>query len=362
MRAVSPNAGVNDWRWWALGLIPAFLVLTALIETPRFLSSLIAPTSEPGPNSFYDYASCWGSWILLGPAVFWFFCRFPLAGRDTVRNIPLHVVAGVAFIAVHLALHASADFLFSHPSAGSFAEYYLRCVRYLSTLEVIIFVMLNGGFHAVRFAIGAGAAAKRERELEHLKTAAELEALRRRLEPHFLFNALNSLCAMLPEEAPPRKMATRLADYLRLVLDRASSEKVSLREELALVHSYLEIESVRHGPRLTTKFCVCGDVMNAATPVLVLQPLVENAVRHATADTLDTAEVVVRAGRAGGALRLTVSNSHTADGARPFGEGHGHAIIRQRLEANYGAAAEFHVVRANGLYSAEIVLPFEVTS
>lgn len=361
MRARSPFGAfdVNDWRWWTLALVPLFVILTLLIETPRFAYELVTGVDESMPSALYDYASCWGSWLLLAPALFWCLARFPIGGRTPLRHAVLHVALALAFIAAHLAMHVSFDFIFAVPEADSFATQYLRYVRYMGPFEIIVLLMIDGLFHAVRFAIGAKEAAERERELRHLKTTAELEALRRRLEPHFLFNALNSLCAMLPEDAPPRQMAARLSDYLRLVLDRAGSEMVTLREEMALVHSYLEVESVRHGPRLVTKFQVSGEVMDAPTPVLMLQPLVENAVRHATAGDGAPASVQVEARRANGDLLLAVTNSYIAATPRRSDGGQGHAIIRERLRANYGPRADLRVTQTDTSFSAQIILPLE---
>lgn len=352
---------VDDWRWWSLAILPAFLALTILIEIPGALSGFILQR-ELAPNLLIlQYAECWLFWTAIAPMMFWFFCRFPIEGSCWVRRAALHVAAMIVFVAAHLALHAATEFTRILNEESAFLERFTAFLRYSAPTEVITFLMIDGAFHAVRFSARARWAAERERELQHLKTIAELEALRRRLQPHFLFNALNSLCAMLPERDSARQMATRLSDYLRLTLNRASTEMVSLREELALVHAYLEIEGVRHGARLATRFHVSEDVMDAPTPVLMLQPLVENAVKFATAGGAERAEVTVEAQRRNGALALTVANTLSA-AAPPPGESQGHAIIRERLSANYGSRARLEVERSSTHFRALIVLPLEAAA
>lgn len=349
---------VDDWRWWSLAILPAFIVLTALIEMPGVISGLLLQREAAPALLMLQYAECWLYWTALAPLMFWFMCRFPVEGSCWIKRALLHVAATVGFVASHLALHAATDFTRIVTDEYAFVERLTALLRYSAPTEVITFLMIDGAFHAVRFSARARWAAERERELLHLKTVAELEALRRRLQPHFLFNALNSLCAMLPERDNARQMATRLSDYLRLTLNRASKEMVSLREEMALLHAYLEVESVRHGDRLATRFSISEDVLDAPTPVLVLQPLVENAVKFATAGVEDVGEVTLDAHRRNGALVLRVTNS-ISDGAPPTGENQGHAIIRERLAANYGAGAALRTDRSGGRYVAEITLPLE---
>lgn len=358
--SLMPNArSVNDWRWWSLAVVPVFLALTALLETPRLLSVLVDGNNDAWTSLFVVYLNCWTFWILAGPALFWFFCRYPLDGEEMAKRVALHVVAALLFVLVHISVDGALDVPGWFDPGTPVLDRIGRLLRSSAGLELVIFLMLDGVFHAVRFSVRARQAADRERELTHLKTRAELEALRRRLEPHFLFNALNSLCAMLPEGDQARSMAMRISDYLRIVLDRASSEKVPLREELAIVRSYLEIEEIRHADRLDTSFSVDRGAMDVLTPVMVLQPLVENAVRYATAGTAEPGRVKVRAQRRDDRLLLSVSNSYVPGNDGPSCGGWGHAIIRERLAANYGEAAELRISDDAKQFLVEVDLPCE---
>jgi hypothetical protein len=355
-----PNArSVNDWRWWSLAAVPAFIALTLLLQMPSLLSVVVDGSAEAWRGTFVIYVTCWVFWIAIGPPLFWFFCRYPLDGGSITTKLALHFAAALAFVLIHTGMHAAIDTAGWFEPGTPIGTRYRTLLSSSAGLELIVFVMIDGAFHAVRYAVRARQSADRERELTHLKTRAELEALRRRLEPHFLFNALNSLCAMLPEGDQARQMAMRISDYLRIVLDRASSEKVPLREELAIVRSYLEIEEIRHGDRLDTSFSVDRKALDAQTPVMVLQPLVENAVRFATAGGASPARVMLKAQRQGDRLALTVSNSFRSDDGDLSGQGWGHAIIRERLTANYCDDADFRIETENGQFVVHVELPYE---
>jgi hypothetical protein len=208
---------------------------------------------------------------------------------------------------------------------------------------------------------------QREHEMRRLATEAELRALRAQLNPHFLFNALNTL-GQLMQSAPDRALTTlyRLTGLLRAVLRRTNGEFVALREELEIVESYLAIERERFQERLTVSIDVPDDLLGARIPPLVLQPLVENAVKHGIAPLREGGAVTVRAtydvtpGDDAGYLRLCVvdtGSGHAAASAHS-GTGVGLSNIEARLRHYFGAGAAL-VVRETpgGGTTVEICVP-----
>jgi two-component system sensor histidine kinase AlgZ len=205
----------------------------------------------------------------------------------------------------------------------------------------------------------------RVREAQAAARDAELRALRYQLNPHFLFNTLNAISTLVAERrnTDANRMLARLADLLRATLERGEVHEVALAEELALTGHYLDIEKIRLGERLVLKVKVGPDLLQAAVPALLLQPLVENAIRHGIAPRAQGGRLALCIERAGERLRLELRNDGVAAGAsadatRPA---IGLANVRERLARLYGAAHAFDFELApNGDCRVAISLPFRV--
>lgn len=192
--------------------------------------------------------------------------------------------------------------------------------------------------------------AERERALqaEALAQSARLEALRYQLNPHFLFNALNAVSTLVTERRneDATSMIARLADLLRATLDRPAGEDVSLADELDVVRRYLAVEQIRFGDRLRVDFEVDGDALQARVPPLVLQPLVENAIRHGISPRPEGGRLSIRASRLDGRLRMTVED----DGAGMPADartGVGLSNTADRLRLKYGEDHQLALERAS---------------
>jgi two-component system LytT family sensor kinase len=201
----------------------------------------------------------------------------------------------------------------------------------------------------------------REQQMQRLATEAELRALRAQLNPHFLFNALTTI-GYLIQEAPPRALATllRLTSVLRGVLRRSSAEFSTLDEEIELVASYLDIERARFEERLRISVEIAPDVRDALIPTLLLQPLVENAVRHGIAPVRAGGRVRVAAEKRGEELRILVEDTGVGfDPAAPAAAGGlGLRSVADRLRAHYAGAAALHIrSRVGSGTTVEIVMP-----
>ncbi len=187
---------------------------------------------------------------------------------------------------------------------------------------------------------------------------AELRALRAQLDPHFLFNSLNSINALIgsdPEGA--RRMCEGLGDFMRQTLRLGSRRLVPLCEEIALVDHYLAIEKVRFGERLQVSRALDAAALDCLVPPLLLQPLVENAIKHGVAGRIEGGVVRLQARRIDGRLLLEVENPVDADAfARP-GEGVGLENVRRRLSATGAREAQLEVVRSPECFCVRLSLP-----
>lgn len=189
---------------------------------------------------------------------------------------------------------------------------------------------------------------------------AELRALRAQIDPHFLFNSLNSVAGLVtvaPERA--RVMCQMLGDFLRDSLTLGSSRWLPLGREVQLARQYLAIEQVRFGARLTVACEVAEDASSVSVPPLILQPLVENAVRHGVATRLDGGQVSIDARRVGDVVVIGVTNPRDPDVERR-GTGFGLDIVRRRLAAAFGGRAALSVESTADAYRVTLTVPAPV--
>jgi two-component system, LytTR family, sensor histidine kinase AlgZ len=210
----------------------------------------------------------------------------------------------------------------------------LRDLAVLGVAGIVLYAQ-SMAVHYLLLTIEASRAAER-RMLESQVTArdAELRALRAQLHPHFLFNSLNSISALAgPDPEAARHMCQLLGDFLRLSLGLGASERVALSEELALAENYLAIEQVRFGSRLCVERHVDAAAATCLVPPLLIQPLIENAVKHGVADRVEGGTVRIDASVVGDELRIEVANPRDPAAPPRRGQGLGLENVRQRLRA-----------------------------
>src|SRR3954470_11071741 len=213
---------------------------------------------------------------------------------------------------------------------------------------------------AAAFAVSRDAE-RRGLELQVLAREAELRALRAQLDPHFLFNSLQSISALTTADpAAARRMCLLLADFLRETLALGARERIPLSSELSLAQRFLAIEQVRFGDRLRVE--VAADAADQClVPPLVLQPLVENAVTHGIAHVLEGGVVRIAAARGGATLRISIDNPCDRD--RPAGRGSGVGLtnVRARLRTLYGRDATLSTEEKEGRFIASVEVPVETS-
>jgi two-component system LytT family sensor kinase len=307
----------------------------------------------------------WVFWALMLPLVVWAVRLFPVR-RDTLGwALPAHLVTGLVLAVGHYTIHMFFMGVIGHATwaeqGHSWGEHFLPYMRYSLLPSFGTYVVLAGGI------LGWDYYRKyRERELQasQLETQlsqARLQALRMQLNPHFLFNAMNSIAMLVRRSANTEavRMLAGLSDLLRYVLEDSPAEEVSLRDELDFVQRYLEIERIRFQDRLRVKLDIADEALDAYLPNLLLQPMVENAIRHGIARKVGNGVVDVAARRLGDRLILQVSDDGPGLPAGPRVDGVGIANTRKRLEQMYGSEQSLELRNAaTGGMIATVSLPY----
>jgi len=291
----------------------------------------------------------WWYWAAATPLILALGRRMPLERARLSRTLPGHVGAALLLGVLHTLLVA-ALWLQLAPPGGQPVRWSATFLGYFNSrlvFDLLIYGAILGVGYAVeyhdRFRAREVDAARLETELAQ----AELHALKMQLHPHFLFNTLNTI-GVLTEEQPAaaKEMLSLLGDLLRVTLDQAGAHEVRLREELEFLSSYLEIERIRFSDRLTVSFDVAPETLDAWVPNLVLQPLVENAVRYAIAPRRAPGCIAIAAATVSGALRLRVIDDGPGMADAPTagdGAGFGLRTTRARLARLYGAEQRLEI-------------------
>ena len=304
-------------------------------------------------------ASCW-LWALFTPAILAFSRRVRIDRTSWPRSIPIHLVAAavVTFIDVAI-IHELAPLL--NPSAPTMrAPLYIMFLRQLFLYSVCYFVIVALGH--VRYYAGLSYERDlRAAQLEAQLAAARLTALQGQLRPHFLFNTLNMIAEQVyTDPAGADAMLTRLGVLLRSSFVETDRERVPLRREIELLESYVEIMQGRFHGRLSFEIDTEPATLDALVPRFILQPLVENAIKHGVEPREEGGRVTVTARQRDGSLSLEVRDN--GDGlASPIREGTGVGNTRERLVHLYGAGRQrFDLVPAPGGGTvASLLIPFE---
>jgi signal transduction histidine kinase len=311
----------------------------------------------------YPLAACWA---LATPVILRLGRRFPLSRGRWPASATVHLVLSLAFVFALLVLYTwhSQNVIPVRMWATPFFHRVIQGFTVWALSDALLYWIVLVIGYAVE-----ESRRSREREvaasqLETQLAQADLHALRMQLQPHFLFNALHTVGSLVRtgEREDAVKVVARLGDLLRRLLDVADREEVPLREELAFITSYLEIEQARFRDRLTVTISADEDVMDARVPHLVLQPLVENAIRHGLAPRSAPGRLLVGARRVNDRLHLTVRDDGAGmdASARP---GVGLSNTHARLARLYGDDYDLDVHNAaEGGLEARIVVPFRLAS
>jgi len=364
---VPQDSNPRDWRfssfWWLVTAFWLFIALASALEMAVFQSANIGQALVVALVRLLP-------WIFLTPIVVWVSSAFTL-GRSTWKyslcvhlalcTLSMGIVGVFAYLSPPVPSLARPD-----PAEVSRANREGRDTAFLVlrriTYQLPVFWGLVGVAHALRFYEHTKTRERREAELETRLAQARLQALRMQLNPHFLFNTLNSIASLVHEQPQAEEMIEALSDLLRLTLSASDRQEVALREELHFLERFLLIEQIRFGDRLHVEKHIQASALDAVVPILILQPVVENAVKHGIETQIAPGVIRIGVERVGEVLRLEVSDNGRGLGASGDGkvkEGVGLSNTRARLKELYGARAslELHPGKPCGL-SVQIQIPW----
>lgn len=305
-----------------------------------------------------SFAAAW-FWALMAPAVMWS-TRFI---RDRFSSRAQWTAAhGGAFLIVHVL--DAATYTVASAAFAPAPRPFVQLIFSLTTFNALTYSIVAVVITALDYQDALRERGLRAARLETQLALAQFQALRAQLHPHFLFNALNAISALIHKDAARAdRMLARLSELLRLAIDTATTPEVKLIDEVDFVQRYLEIERLRFGDRLEVRVELPVETYDALVPNMLLQPLVENAVRHGVAPHSGPGRVEIRAQRSGSRLGIVVSDTGKgiAAGSPNAGtrDGVGLRTTRERLEKLYGTAQELALVNVpGGGFETRVVLPF----
>ena len=303
----------------------------------------------------------WYIWAALSPALFWLARRFPISPTTWGRNLVVHLVAAALAAVIHetgFALLERATGLAPTP-VPPLQQSILLYVTKRAAFDLMVYSAIVAVAHALALYRRYLDRERMTLQLETKLARAQLEQLKIQLQPHFLFNTLNTISALLHRDAEAAdRVLSRLGDLLRLSLQHSGRQEVMLRQELEFVERYLEIQQTRFQDRLTVRYDADPEALDALVPTLVLQPLVENAVRHAIEPRAGPGHLDIRVRKHDARLSLQVADDGPGLGAAGLsGSGIGLANTRARLEQLYGKEHSFTL--ANGP-SGGLVVTLEI--
>jgi len=293
----------------------------------------------------------------------WYSCRaVPLARATIGKLLEVHVAAALVASGLWILCAELLAYLFTE--MGIYQGLAGRVSRAIPILlgTGVTFYLLYVNFFYVLLALEASQKAEaRAMEAQVFARDAELRALKAQVNPHFLFNSLNSISALTTSDpAKAREMCVLLGDFLRRTLGLGEKSTIPLEEEMSLIHAFLAVEKIRFGTRLQMEENVAKDALAMDVPPLLLQPLVENAITHGIANLVEGGWVRLDAQCQNGALSVVVENTFDPDAPpRRQRNGMGLQNVRRRLEARYGDRASFNFRTDGDRFSVSITLPAE---
>lgn len=341
--------------WTAVGLFFA----NRLFFTSQWTDTPVSWTGAVS-WSFLD----WYLWAALSPFIFKASARFGIVRGSPGRNILVHLCLSLLLTAVHSTIYGAIIWQVRWVPQDSatitelaqglfFGKFHIGVVTYW------VLVLLH---HTLDYYRRYRQKELRVSRMEAQLAQAQLQALRMQLHPHFLFNTLNAISALMHRDVEAADtMLARLSDFLRLTLETGGEPEVQLKHEIEFLRRYLEIEQTRFPDRLQVRIDVDPEALEAWVPNLILQPLVENAIRHGVAPSRSAGRIEIAAHRSNGTLMLEVRDDGPGlTGGAPAREGVGLSNTRARLLQMYGPTSRMELanVGAGGGTNVRLTIPY----
>ena len=359
--------------WFLLiGICAAYAVFASTVSVGyTAIYGLSRWTLKPDTTAIFPFLVLinlvvWVGYALATPAIFWLGRRFRFDRHGWKRALAVHVPASLLFTSLHVVIVATWRFFLQGVRGGNpeWANTVIDSFFRSVDQELPVYWALIGLQHAVDYYRQARAREVRSARLETRLLESQLQALQQQLHPHFLFNTLHAISTLVhrdPEKAD--LMIERLSDLLRITLQKVGVQEVELAEELEYLRAYLDIEQVHFGSRLRVEYRIDANALDVMVPTLILQPLVENAIRHGLEPLVRPGTLTVEAQADGDLLWLRVRDDGIGlprTSARR--DGLGLANTRSRLDRLYGENAALTMRdQAAGGVRVEISMPLRRT-
>jgi len=244
------------------------------------------------------------------------------------------------------------------PEGNSYQDYWDATFPYRIGTGVFIYGLIVLSYYLFLSLTNLAEKNAKEARLESLVKETELKMLRSQINPHFLFNSLNSVSSLTitdPEKA--RDMVIKLSEFMRYALSKKDEQPVSLRSELENLRLYLDIEKVRFGDRLSIEENIDENCLDIKMPVMLLQPLYENAVKHGVYESTESVRITTQARIIDNHINITISNNYDDAPSTKKGTGTGLLNVARRLELFYGNKASIKALKNNGIYTVNLYMP-----
>jgi two-component sensor histidine kinase len=294
--------------------------------------------------------------ICLAP---WYMCRvLPIGASRALKILGNNLAAAIVAALMWIVLAKGLALALGHYFFARLNERFSPQLPLLFGIGVLLY-LLSVSLHYVLFSLESSKEAEtREQEALTLARESELKALKAQINPHFLFNSLNSISALaIVDGQRARDMCIKLSDFLRTTLKLGEKQDITLADELALVKAYLEVEQVRFGARLRVEIEADADCNHCVVPSLLLQPLVENAVKHGIAGLVEGGTIRVEAHCSHGLLQIKIYNQFDPDSPAPSRHGLGLRNVRDRLRALYENRARVDTTATSDRFVVELEIP-----
>jgi sensor histidine kinase YesM len=351
-------------RLTRLGIIWGLWTIVALFFSSQIFMMFYSEGQPiPYKRAFIVQGSACYLWALVTPLILWLARRFCIDRNQWFRKVGLHFLFSLGLVTVLISLHFIVYMILAGQASAITP---LRLLGYMyPNLDrwLLVYWLILLMSHAFNYYNSYRKGELKASQLRTQLVQSQLEALKMQVQPHFLFNTLHSISALLSKDTEgARKMITRLGDFLRLTLENSGSMEVTLRQEIEFLNGYLEIERIRFQDRLTTDIKIDPAVLDARVPNLILQPIVENAMKHAVVNSR-SGHVEISAAPRNGAVHIEVRDNgpglqvdRTLEARR--GKGLGLANTQARLVGLYGTDARFEMTnRPSGGLVVSIEIP-----
>jgi two-component system, LytTR family, sensor kinase len=358
--ALTLTSGTRRLLQWAL-IFSAWTLIVITFSVQAYVFTVARGRPDNCWHEFLVASTDWYIWAALTPLVLFFCRRFRITSHDWLSAVPVHLAVGIVISFLQLAIQVRLNYIVN----PGYKMTYWRVLYFFATfkghinlLTYWVIVALNHGFYYYEQARARELAWSR---METDLANAQLQVLNMQLHPHFLFNTLHSISTLISEDPQAaRQMVLKLSDLLRASLNKIDQPAVPLQQELELLECYISIEQTRFKDRLAIKKEIDSTALACEVPTMILQPLVENAVRHGIGKHRQADRISIIAQRSNGRLLLEVKNciGSVENGGSAPARGIGLTNTRARLEQLYGNQHSLEIAnREGGGVAVKLTLP-----